>query len=253
MELFFRESGKGEPLIILHGFLGSSDNWFTLAKTFSAHYHVYLLDLRNHGQSPHSDTFNYEVMVDDMSHFFETQGISRAHLIGHSLGGKVVMNFAVKYPDKVNKLIVVDIVPRPYEVEHDNILKGLKSIKVEELQSRGDADRLLSEFVSDPGERQFLLKNLSRDSEGKFSWKMNLVVLAKNVRSVGEGMKFQGNFDGPALFIRGGKSNYYQPDDEKIIHAIFPNAETVTLDTGHWVQAENPVEFGKTAIAFLKG
>jgi esterase len=251
MKLFSRKSGHGHPLIILHGLFGSSDNWYTLAKTFSQHFTVYIPDQRNHGQSPHHDAMNYEMLAEDIHHFIRDHGIVNPHIIGHSMGGKAAMNYAVKYPAGLNKLIVVDIVPKAYPVHHDAILDGLHAIPLDSLQSRTEADRLLSAFVPEADVRQFLLKNLGRDVDGRFTWKINLRAIDDNLEAMGAGMIFSGKHDGPALFIRGEKSNYYAPGDEARIKAIFPNAELVTLDTGHWVQAEKPEEFARVVLTYL--
>lgn len=251
MKLFYRQSGQGDPLIILHGLLGSSDNWFSLAKTFAEHFTVYLVDQRNHGQSPHSDEFNYKLLTEDLNDFFSQQGIEKAHIIGHSMGGKTAMNFAVKYPEKVVKLIVVDIVPKMYPVHHDHILDGLKTIDLQTTANRNEADKTLSEHVPEPDVRQFLLKNLARDEQSKFMWKMNLPAIDAHIEEIGEGMQYKGTYAGPALFVKGARSNYYKPGDEEEIRKIFTAAIVVTLDTGHWVQAEKPKEFAETVLSFL--
>ncbi len=251
MKLFFRQSGQGQPLIILHGLLGSSDNWFTLAKKFSENYSVYLVDQRNHGQSPHSDEFDYKVMTVDLEEFIHDNGIQNPHIIGHSMGGKTAMNFAVKNPDQVDKLIVVDMVPKPYFVKHDSLIDGMEAIPLSSITNRAEAERILSEYEDDQAVRQFLLKNLSRDSEGKFFWKVNLPVLSKNLQLIGADLQFEGKFDKPSLFIYGKKSDYFKTGDDKLIQSRFTNAKFVTLDTGHWVQAEKPVEFAEVVLQFL--
>lgn len=251
MKLFYRQSGQGDPLIILHGLLGSSDNWFSLAKTFAEHFTVYLVDQRNHGQSPHSDEFNYSLLTEDLNDFYKEHGIEKAHIIGHSMGGKTAMNFAVKYPEKVDKLIIVDIVPKVYPVHHDHILDGLKAIDLEAVTNRTEADKILSAHVTEPDVRQFLLKNLARDEQSKFIWKMNLQGIDKHIEEIGEGMQYEGTYPGVALFVKGAHSNYYKPGDEEAIKKIFTAARFVTLDTGHWVQAEKPKEFADTVMSFL--
>ncbi len=251
MKLFFRKSGQGQPLIILHGLFGSSDNWFTLSKQFAKDYTVYVVDQRNHGQSPHSEVMNYGALAEDLQLFVKENAISDPDIIGHSMGGKAAMNFAVKYPDMLRKLVVVDIVPKSYPVHHDAILEGLHNIPLATLKNRSKADTLLSKFVPEPAVRQFLLKNLSRDADGRFEWKLNLSAIDQNIEAMGSGMIFSGKHDGPALFIRGEKSNYYEPGDEDRIKVIFPNAEFVTLNTGHWVQAEDPEGFARAVINFL--
>ncbi len=250
MKLFFRESGQGQPLIILHGLFGSSDNWYSHAKTFAPFFKVYLVDQRNHGQSPHSDEFNYKALTLDLEEFIAEHHIEKPIILGHSMGGKTAMNFAVKNPDKLDKLIVVDIVPKYYPVHHDQILEGLEAIDLKVVQSRNEADQILSTYVSEPDVRQFLLKNLSRNENG-FEWKINIAGIDRNIEQIGAGLEYPGAYNGPSLFIKGAKSNYYKPGDEEAIKKIFTHADIQTIDTGHWVQAENPQEFSKMVLTFL--
>jgi len=243
MKLFHREVGQGQPIVILHGIFGSSDNWLTQARLLSSHYRVMSLDLRNHGQSPHSEEFDYEVMVEDLEEFLEAHQLKDPIIIGHSMGGKVVMNFAVAHPEKLSRLVVVDISPRPYNLEHYIILDGLNAIPINEISTRNEADEVLARFVEEADVRQFLLKNLQRKSTGGFTWKINLPVITKNLFKIGYDLQFEGRFEKPTLFIRGGRSRYVADDDMSRIKTLFPKAELETLDTGHWVQAEKPQEF----------
>jgi esterase len=252
MKLFFRLSGQGSPLIILHGLFGSSDNWYTLAKTFSLSHTVYLIDQRNHGQSPHSDDFGYELLVEDLYEFVQDHNLPKVDIIGHSMGGKTSMNFAVRYPDLVGKLIVVDIAPKLYVMRHDSILKGMKALALETLHSRSEAESLLTPYVPDMAERQFIMKNLERTASGGFSWKVNLKSLDEHMEDLGKGMVYKGTFTGPSLFVRGARSGYYKPGDEALIKEIFPAARFEELETGHWVQAEKPTEFADLALSFLR-
>jgi pimeloyl-ACP methyl ester carboxylesterase len=190
-------------------------------------------------------------MTEDLNEFFIDRHIDSAIVIGHSMGGKTAMNFAVRFPDKVNRLIVVDITPRFYPLRHDYIINGFRSIDLATLESRTQADELLSQFVPEKDERQFLLKNLSRTAEGKFEWKPDVEAISKNIGEVGKEMQYPGVYVGPSLFIRGARSNYYKPDDEANILTIFPNAKFAPIDSGHWVQAEKPQEFAQTVLDFL--
>ncbi len=253
MKLFYRQSGEGQPLIILHGLFGSSDNWYSLAKVFAQKFTVFVVDQRNHGQSPHTPELDYGLLAEDLKEFISEHAIQKPIILGHSMGGKTAMNFAVKYPELLSKLIVVDIVPKKYPVHHDAIIDGLKAIPLQSLGSRNDADRILASYVPQPDVRQFLLKNLARKSEGGFEWKINLAAIDNNIEAMGEGMVYSGKYEGPSLFIKGKKSNYYKEGDESLIRAIFPNAEFATLDTGHWVQAEKPDEFASTVLNYLIG
>lgn len=251
MNLFYRKSGEGKPLIILHGLFGSSDNWFTLAKVFAEKFTVFLVDQRNHGQSPHTNEFNYKLLTEDLANFIREHQIEKPHIIGHSMGGKTAMNFAVKYPDLLDKLIVVDIAPKTYPVHHDHILDGLHDIDLNTLTSRTEADKLLSRQVPEPDVRQFLLKNLARNSEGKFEWRVNIHAIDEHIEEIGAGMQYEGQFTGETLFVKGVRSNYYALGDEENILKIFPAAQFATLNTGHWVQAEDPKAFSETVLKFL--
>jgi pimeloyl-ACP methyl ester carboxylesterase len=249
MQLFYRELGDGQPLILLHGIFGSSDNWLTQAKLLSAHYHTYALDLRNHGQSPHDDAFDYPVMAADVLEFMETNNVNAPVIIGHSMGGKVAMNFALAYPDKLKNAIIVDIAPKAYNMRHYVILEGLMAIPIDEVTSRSQADEILSRFVPEPDVRQFLLKNLQRKPEGGFRWKLNLSAIAASIEKIGLDLQVPGKFEKPVLFIKGLRSNYIGEGDITHIQEVFPLAEMQTLDTGHWVPAEMPKEF----VAMVEG
>jgi esterase len=243
MKLFVRELGAGQPIVIMHGIFGSSDNWLTQSKILAGKYRVLSLDLRNHGQSGHMDEFDYRSMVGDLSEFVDGNQLIDPIVIGHSMGGKVAMNFAIAHPQKLQKLIVVDIAPKAYDLEHYVILDGLKAIPIEKITSRNEAEEALKPFVPESDVRQFLLKNLQRKPEGGFRWKLNLPVIGKNLRNIGLDLQFLGKFEKPTLFIRGARSRYIGEDDTARIRDIFPRAEIKTLDTGHWVQAEKPQEF----------
>ncbi len=251
MKLFYRQSGTGQPLIILHGLFGSSDNWYSLAKVFAERFTVYVVDQRNHGQSPHDEEHNYPALVEDLKEFITDNKIQQPIVLGHSMGGKTAMNFAVKYPALLSKLIVVDIIPKQYPIHHDHILEGLDAIDLKQLTSRAEADAILSQFVPEADVRQFLLKNLSRSSTGGFEWKINLRAIDRNIEAMGVGMVYTGKYEGSTLFIKGSRSNYFASGDEKLVSSIFPRVEWKTLETGHWVQAEKPQEFAQTVLEFL--
>lgn len=253
MKLYHRELGEGKPLIILHGLFGSSDNWMSIAKELEGHFKMYLVDQRNHGQSPHSDEFSYAAMAEDLNEFIEEHGIENPSILGHSMGGKTAMNFAINHTDKWDKLIVVDIAPRAYPVRHDTILEGLKSIDVENLKSRGEADKQLAEYVKDLGTRQFLLKNLARKSDGGFEWKINLSAIDKNIEAMGEGVEQRLAIEKDVLFIRGENSDYIQDKDNILIVQLFPNSEVKTVKgAGHWVHAEQPQVLLEMITDFLE-
>lgn len=252
MELLnYKRLGQGQPLIILHGFLGSLDNWLTLGKKFAEDYEVILVDQRNHGKSFHSDAFGYDEMTADLENLIDSLQLENPILLGHSMGGKTVMQYAAFHPQKIDKLIVADIGPKGYPVHHDQILEGLKAIPVDKLESRQDADDILSKYVDFESTRVFLLKNLKRTSDG-FDWKMNLPVLCDKISEVGKVLSYHLPIETDTLFIRGGSSNYIPDEDWEDIEEIFPNAELKTIErAGHWLHAENPDRFYELVTNFL--
>ncbi len=253
MQLNFRTFGQGKPLIILHGLFGSLDNWQTLARSFGKEFQVFTVDQRNHGKSPHEQVMDFSTMATDLFEFMEQQGIQKAHFLGHSMGGKTAMELALLYPGAVEKLVVVDIAPRAYEPGHNAIFEALLKLDPEQLESRQAADEALAKDISSFPIRQFLLKNLARRKEGGFHWKMNLPVIYKNYSSLIAKVHPKGQFEGEALFIRGGKSSYIAPNELPQIKEQFPNAYLVTVDAaGHWVHAEAPEALLNIVTEFLK-
>ena len=252
MQLFYRETGQGLPLIILHGLFGSSDNWASIAKRIGEYYKVYTVDQRNHGQSPKDEEFTYSAMAEDLKNFIEENDIKDPVVLGHSMGGKTAMTFALKYPELLRKLVVVDIAPKAYPLHHQTILEGLNSVKLNQVRSRKDADVALSAYIPELGVRQFLLKNLYRNEEGNFDWRINLPVITEKIENVGEEMQADEAFTKPTLFIRGEASNYVLDDDQEHIKALFTRAQVKTIrDAGHWVHAEQPEPFVKMLLEFV--
>lgn len=245
--------GEGKPFVILHGFLGMGDNWKTLGMQFADQgFQVHMVDQRNHGHSFHHEDFSYEVLVEDLKQYCEIHGLEQIVLLGHSMGGKTAMLFATKYPEMVSKLIVADISPRFYPVHHDAILNGLSALNFDEVKSRGQADKVLAEYVSDMGTRQFLLKNLYWKEKGLLALRMNIDVLKEEVAEVGEPLPSYATFDGDTLFLRGDRSEYIGVDDEPIIKRHFPKADIVTIaNAGHWLHAENPTDFFDAVMTFV--
>ena len=244
--------GEGKPFVILHGFLGMSDNWKTLGNQFAEHFQVHLVDQRNHGRSFHDDNFHYEALAEDLKHYFDANQIKDAILLGHSMGGKTAMLFATLYPELVSKLIIADISPRFYPIHHDAILQGLNSLDFNVLKSRSQADKQLANYVSDFGTRQFLLKNLYWIEKGKLALRINLDALTENVSEVGEALPIHAKFEGDTLFLRGDKSEYIGNQDEAIIKNHFPEANIITIsNAGHWLHAENPEDFYNAVTNFV--
>ena len=253
MNLYYRELGEGNPpIVILHGVFGSCDNWLTVSKGLAETNKIYLLDARNHGQSPHSEEFNYDIMADDLSEFIVNNNLVNPIIIGHSMGGKTVMKFAIKYPTLYSKMIVVDISPRYYAPHHHSILAGLEAIKLDVLQSRQEADDILKSFEPSLGVRQFLLKNLYRNEQNGFSWRMNLNVIKDKIENIGEPLTANSKITKPTLFVRGANSNYIFEKDIELINSIFSNVKIETIENaGHWVQAEKPKEFLEEVKKFI--
>lgn len=241
-------------LLILHGFLGMSDNWKTLAVQYAAEgFQVHALDLRNHGRSFHSDDFSYEMMVQDVYDYCLTLNLSKVNIIGHSMGGKVAMLFATTYPDFVNKLIVADIGPKFYPQHHQTILAGLNAVDFSKKPSRNDVDEIVSKYISDFGTRQFLLKNLYWQTPDQLAFRFNLEVFNHKIDEIGKALPENDTFNKPTLFIRGGNSEYILDNDRTNIQFHFPNSKLETIpNTGHWLHAENPMMFFEKTIEFLK-
>jgi esterase len=253
MELNFKVYGQGEPLIIMHGMFGMLDNWQLIAKKLAEHYMVFLIDLRNHGRSPHSDDFGYRIMSEDLLKFMNDNWIHHAHIIGHSMGGKVAMRFALENRDMVDKLVVVDIAPKTYEGNHETIIETLNSLDLSKIESRTDAESYFRKHIAEESTIQFLLKNLSREKDGSYRWKMNLPVIIAKYHEILSHEPTNEIFDGPTLFIRGELSNYIIPSEFEAFKYNFPNAKLVTVPkAGHWVHAENPEVFVEELMNFLK-
>ncbi|GJM28162.1 MAG: alpha/beta hydrolase [Cyclobacteriaceae bacterium] len=253
MILNHRILGQGPPLIILHGLFGSLDNWMTVARQLATEYTLYLVDLRNHGQSFHDDQFDYESMSRDIERLVNHLNLENYSILGHSMGGKVAMFHAADNPVKVNKLIVVDIGPKYYPVHHRTILDGLISLHPETTSSRSDADQNLKQYVEEEPVRQFLLKNLKRSQGGYFKWKINLAVIDKQIENIGQALPESYIIRNETLFIKGGNSNYISESDIEQIRLQFPNSEITTIPSaGHWVHAQAPAELISTVLRFLK-
>lgn len=252
--LHSRIEGEGRPLLILHGFLGMSDNWKSFGSLYAAEgFQVHMIDLRNHGKSFHSDEFNYAVMSNDILEYCQQHNLAKVSIIGHSMGGKVAMLFATSYPDLVDKLVVADIGPKYYAPHHDDILAGLNAVDFSTKPDRQQVEELLYPFIPDFGTRQFLMKNLYWIEPGQLAFRFNLLVFNAQIETIGEALPEQHHFDKPTLFIRGGNSRYILDSDLPEIKKHFPDTELVTIpNVGHWLHAENPKVFFEETIKFLK-
>ena len=254
MKLFFKKYGNaGSDLIIIHGLFGMSDNWNTLGRKFSKHFKVHLIDLRNHGRSPHSTEFNYDVMCEDLIEYIEDYNIKKPIVIGHSLGGKVAMKLAFTHAEILEKLLVADISPRRYNTDfHENLLKILYRFPLEDFSRREDIEEILAETFENRGMRLFLMKNLYRNEDKKFAWRFNIDVLLEKVSNIQEAEFINSKCDVPTLFIRGGESNYVTSEDEIIIKKHFSNFNISTIEAaGHWLHAEKPDLFYDEVIKFI--
>lgn len=264
MKLFYRKIGEGRPLIILHGLFGQSDNWNSFGKQFADKgFAVYLVDMRNHGLSPHSDVWNYQAMSDDILELINDNDLTKDGkiiLLGHSMGGKTAMQFALQHPELLDKLIIVDVAPKHYPPHHQDVISGLNAVDLNKLKSRKEAEVILSKYIDDFGTKQFLLKNLywKENTEDialppNFAWRFNLKLIGKKINEISEAIPLNAVCLTPALFIRGAKSNYILDEDVKLINKKFPNSTLETIaDAGHWVHVEQPKEFFENVIGFIQ-
>jgi len=252
MQLHFTELGAGEPLIVLHGLLGSHQNLLPACRKFAGHFHVFALDQRNHGQSPHDDEMNYQVMAQDVVEFMDAHQLNTAHVLGHSMGGKAAMQVALHHPARVKKLVVADMSPRPAPPRFDKLLAALGGLPIERFKTRQEADQALAPQVSDASLRQFLLKNLVPNEQGGYRWRNNLAGITRNYPNLREAVQSEIPFTGEACFVLGGDSDYVGEADKTEIYRLFPSAQFVTITgAGHWVHAAKPAEFAEAVLRFF--
>lgn len=243
--------GTGEPVVLLHGLFGDLDNLKGLGRDLSADYQIILVDARNHGDSFHSEHMNYADMAHDLAATLDDIGIDAAHIIGHSMGGKIAMEFALTYPERALSVIAADIAPVAYDPKHRHILDALQQLDLSTVSTRTDADKQLAKFIETKGVRQFLLKNLRRDDNG-YSWRLNLKTLSQCYEEISGSVR-PGTYNGPVLFIKGGDSNYLQSEHEGAIRERFSNVDVKIIEgTGHWLHAEKPRVFNRLARAFVE-
>lgn len=251
MKLNYRAFGEGPPLLILHGLFGSSDNWQTHARRYAEHYSVYLIDQRNHGQSPHDTHINYDTMADDLFELVAEMGLRDVRLIGHSMGGKTILRFAQQYSFLIDRMIVADMGIRAYPPHHDEVFKGLFAVDVDHCAARKDAESRLMEYVRDAGTLQFLLKNLYWKEPGKLAWRFNLEAIYAERENLMAALPLD-RVDASTLFLLGGKSHYVVPTDYNHILSVVPHATfEVMPECGHWLHAEDPAGFIERSFSFL--
>jgi pimeloyl-ACP methyl ester carboxylesterase len=253
LKLFHKIYGSGPPLIILHGLFGLGDNWRTIARKLESEFQCIVVDLRNHGRSPHDGMMNWNIMVEDVHELIADLDLDDVFLLGHSMGGKVAMQFATTYPEIVDKLIVVDIAPKQYMPHHDQVIQAIQSLDPASLSGRDEAEGILRSYLGpDEATVQFLMKNISRLPEGGFVWKSNMPVILNAYQALMDDISFMHPYLGPVLFIRGEQSSYIEDEDLAGIHQLFPEATLVTVPgAGHWVHADQPDAFARITRDFL--
>ncbi|PHS06268.1 MAG: alpha/beta hydrolase [Kordia sp.] len=243
--------GTGQPFLILHGFLGMSDNWKTLGNKYAEDFEVHLIDQRNHGRSFHSEEFSYNLMVDDLKKYIDFHKLEKCILLGHSMGGKTAMQFALTYPEFVQKLIIADIAPKTYPAHHQYILKALSEVDFSIQKSRKEIEFILSKYITEAGVIQFLMKNIYRKEKTELAYRFNLPVLLKKYNEVVITYQSTSKFKKPTLFLKGSNSNYITQDDAITIERNFPEAHIDEIsNSGHWLHAEHPQEFYKKTMQF---
>ncbi len=255
MKLFYREFGTGQPVVILHGLFGQSDNWVTVGRRIADQFHVYIPDLRNHGQSPHTPVHSFPAMADDLADFIEEHEIENPVLIGHSMGGKVAMTYALENPDKVKKLAIIDISPRRYpeRVTHTQVISQMLSIDLEKMRTRTEVEKILDSQITDKRVQMFILKNLYYKLHGKLAWRLNLDAINQSMDQLFDSVSSTNQYAGPVLFIRGGKSDYVPDSDLALILSMFPQAQIKTISgASHWVHADAPEELCFLLSSFLE-
>lgn len=253
VKLVHKIYGHGQPVIIMHGLFGMGDNWRSIARILEGQYQCILVDMRNHGRSPHDPEMNFEVMANDILQLMDDLGLTQAALLGHSMGGKVAMHIALHYPERVTKLIVVDIAPKIYPPHHNAVINAINAIDFKQLPQRTDVEKaMILHLGNDQSTIQFLLKNISRDAEGRLEWKANMPVIISAYEHLMETIGNTEQYTGPALFIRGQQSRYILDDDLPVIEALFPQYELRTIPgAGHWVHADAPTALAEAVGRFL--
>ena len=255
MKLFYREFGSGQPVIILHGLFGQSDNWVTVARRIADQFHVFIPDQRNHGQSPHASVHSFPAMADDLSAFIEEHGIVNPIIIGHSMGGKTAMTYALENAGAIKKLVVIDISPRRYPERkiHTQVISQMMNIDLRTVTTRTEVEKILDSQISDSRVRMFIMKNLYYKLHGQLAWRLNLEAINQSMDLLFDGISSDNRYMGPALFVRGGKSDYITDSDIPLIENLFPSAIIKTISgASHWVHADAPEELCYLLSSFLE-
>ncbi|HEU5072266.1 MAG TPA: alpha/beta fold hydrolase [Verrucomicrobiae bacterium] len=253
LQLHHTTLGAGEPLVMLHGLLGSHQNLLPAARAFAGHFQVFAVDQRNHGHSPHHEEMHYGALADDVARFLDQQGLAAAHVLGHSMGGKTAMQLALQHSDRVRKLVVVDMAPRAYGARFDRLLRALHDLRPERFATRHEADQALTAAVPETALRQFLLKNLMPGEHGGYRWRIHLDGIAANYDRLREAVRGDTPFAGETLFLLGGDSDYVSAADRPQIQRLFPRVQFATIPgAGHWVHAEQPEAFANAVLHFLR-
>jgi esterase len=244
-------TGQGQAIVLIHGLFGSYENLGVIARALAGQWQVVNLDMRNHGRSDWHDSMSYALMAEDVKDTLDHLGLDQVILLGHSMGGKIAMEFALRYPERVNKLILADISPVQNRPRHLEILSALDGIDLNNLQSRQQADQQLALSITETGVRQFLLKSLYKEDD-HFRWRFNIKALIANYQQLLEAPPSKGPYTGPTLFIKGAESDYLLPEHQSLIQQLFPNSKAkIIMGTGHWLHAEKPVAFAKIVTDFL--
>jgi esterase len=254
MQLHFQTFGQGEPLILLHGLLGSLENWHSASLKLARHFQVFAVDQRNHGRSPHSPEMDYPLMAEDVYEFLRSQNLAHAHVLGHSMGGKTAMQLALLHPEAVDKLVVADIAPRAYSSHHGKLLEGLLALNLARFETRQQMEAALAPSIPDLATRQFLLKNLGHAPGVGYHWKIGLREIHSNYARLSAALADGHPFEGPTLFVRGERSDYLWAEDLPELRRLFPRTQLKVIPrAGHLVHTENAPAFLQTVIEFLAG
>lgn len=254
MKLFFRHFGSGDPVIILHGLFGQSDNWLSIGKKLAENFSVSIPDMRNHGQSGHSSSLTYEAMSDDILEFIEENNIENPIIIGHSMGGKAAMHFTLEHPHLVKKLVIIDISLRKYPERkiHTHIVSTMLALHLDDFSSRQQVEKAIEERIEDARIRMFILKNLYYKQHGKLAWRLNLEAINNSLDMLFDAVDVPGTYDNEVLFVRGEKSDYIPDEDEGLLRRSFPKAEIKTISGAtHWVHADAPEKLFEILNEFL--